>query len=72
MMASKEEPTRVPHSFTWASGLLGSNRIALKPFVEQASSLFVNAVFDEEKSFITLTHRVNVIKLFSFITDDKA
>jgi len=39
---------------------------------DNCSSLFGLFVSDEEKSFTTLTTGVNVIKLFSFVADDKA
>ncbi len=39
---------------------------------DQHSSLSFPNVGDEEKSFIMLTPDVNVMKLFSFVTDDKA
>jgi hypothetical protein len=38
---------------------------------DKHSSLFTNGICDEE-SFMSLTPDVNVIKLFSFVTDDKA
>jgi hypothetical protein len=36
------------------------------------SSLFTLMVRGEEKGLVTLTPGVNLIKLFSFITDDEA
>jgi hypothetical protein len=36
------------------------------------SSLFGLFISNEEKSLISLTQGVNVIKLFSFVADDKA
>jgi hypothetical protein len=34
-------------------------------------SLIYNDISDEEKSFETLRHAVNIMKLFSFVTDEK-
>jgi hypothetical protein len=42
------------------------------PDGDKHSILFGPFVIDEEKSFITSTPGINVIKLFSFIADDKA
>jgi hypothetical protein len=46
-----------------------NNRLGKKG---QYSSLFVRSNIDEENSLIMLTPGVSVIKLFSFVTDDKA
>ncbi len=40
--------------------------------MDERTSLFVLRVGDKEKSLITLTPGVNVIKLFSSIADDEA
>ncbi len=39
---------------------------------DKRSSLLFMVISDEEKSLMTLTPGVNVMKLFSFIADDEA
>ncbi len=49
----------------------GTNKLgkSFNLFMGEQSSLFIPAVNDEEKSFITLTQSVKFLKDFFFVTD---